>query len=210
MTALVSCCAVQSGCSRFPEEKIPRMKLLIADFDVPLGMKENPKEVRGWWMGANSIYQNPRAGAMFAELVTKEVAPFSFVNLYSRVDLKYYFARKRQALKQAYDYLGDDELDTALARVPKIEYARELKADILLSGHIVHNYLSENRTFHWWKSSAEIECEMTDVLSGQVQWKKKYKFKKRFASQFTVQREIAGRLAGDLKREYFKPMAKKP
>ncbi|MBI3735193.1 hypothetical protein HY256_01615 [Candidatus Sumerlaeota bacterium] len=186
------------------------MKLLIMDFDMPKGMKENVKDVRGWWLGADTIRQNPRAGAMFADLLTHEIAGFKFINLFSRVDLKYYFARKRQALKEAYDYLDDDELDDRMALVPKLDYARELNADIMLSGRIIENYLSENRTFHWWKSIVEVECELTDVLSGEVKWKKKYRLKRRFASQYTPQREIARRAAEDLKREYFRNLANKP
>lgn len=197
-----------SACSgRFPEERVPPMKILIADFAVPPGMKENPKEIRGWWFGADSIYQNPRAGAIMAERITSRVAAWKFVNLYSRVDLKYYYARKRQNLKEAYEYLGDDEIDTLIGQVPQLDFARELGADKLLSGRIVRNHLQQNRTFNWWKSLAEIEVEMTDVLTGRVEWSRTYKASKRFASQYTVQDELAEEIAADLRREYFKPMA---
>lgn len=207
LIALLPSLLLTACADRFPEERVPPMKLLILDFVVPPGMRENPKEIRGWWMGADTIYQNPRAGAIMSERITSRVAPWKFVNLYSRVDLKYYFARKRQNLKESYDYLGEDEIDSLIAQVPQLDFARELGADKLLSGRIVHNHLKENRTFNWWKSIAEIEVEMTDVLTGQVEWSKTYKDSKRFASQYTVQDEIAQQVAKDLRREYFKPMA---
>ncbi len=207
LIAFASVSVLAAGCSRFPEEKIPRLKMLVADFDMPPGMRETPKEIRGWWLGADSIYQNPRAGAMFAECLSHRLTPFAFVNLYSRTDLKYYFSRKRQLLKESYDYLNDDELDALLAEVPKVEYARELKADKLLAGRIFENQLTANRTFHWWSSRARIECTVTDVLTGEVEWKKTYRLKRRFSSQFSVQDEIAAQVAKDLKKNYFRPMA---
>ncbi len=200
-----------SACSgHFPEDRVPKMKILIPDFDVPPGSRETPREIRGWWLGARTIYQNPRAGAMFADHLTTHLARFPFVNLFSRVDLKYYFARKKQNLKEAYGYLTEEELAEAMRQVPKLDFARELGADKLLSGRIVRNFLSEHRTFHWWTSLVEVDCEMTDVLTGKSEWKKTYRLRKFLASQDTVQEELSRRVAQDLKNSYFRPLATSP
>lgn len=200
--------ALSTACARpFPSEGVPKMKILVMDFETPPGLRENPKAIRGWWLGSRNIYQNPRAGSIFAERVSAHLAPLPYINLFSRVDLKYYFARKRQRLSAAYDYLRDEEIDDLMRRVPQLDFAVELGADKLLTGRIIENHLSENRTFHFWSSRARIECRMIDVISGLEEWSKQYELKKRFASQFSIQDEIARQLADDLEEEYFRRLA---
>lgn len=188
-----------SACRSFPEERVPKMKVLIMDFEMTAGMAETPRAIRGWWFGARNIYQNPRSGTIFAERLSANLAVYPYVNLFSRVDLRYYFARKRGRLMDAYSYLDEDEIDGLLRDVPALDYARELGADKLISGRIVENYLSENRTIHNWKSKAHIKCVLIDVASGEEEWKGEYELTERFASQSTVTEEIARRAARDLK-----------
>jgi len=198
-----------AACARapFPDERIPKMQVLIMDFHLPPGLRETPREIRGWWLGASTIYQNPRAGTMFAERLTAHLALYPFVNLFSRLDLKYYFARKRHLLRETFDYLDDAEIDALMDQIPPEDFARELGADKVLSGRIIADYLDENRTIHWWHSATQVQCALTDVLTGRVEWRKDYRLKKFFASQFTIQQELARRVAEDLRDEYFRPLA---
>lgn len=182
------------------------MKILVLDLDVPPGIKENPNAVRGWWLGARNVRQNPRAGTMFAERLRAYLVQYPFVSIFYKPELSRYFARKEQRLKEAYEYLDDEEIDALMAQVPKIDFARELGADKMLTGRVIENYLSENRTIHTWSSRSHVEVEMVDVLTGRVEWQKEYKLRRRFASQFTVQDEIAQEVVKDLKEEYFLPM----
>lgn len=195
------------SCSRYPSERVPPMKILVSDFVLPPGLKENPQAVRGWWVGARTIHQNPRAGAMFAERLSSHLAVFPWVKLFARADLKYYYARKRQLLREAFPNQADEELAGLMEKVPAIDFARDLAADKLLTGRVIENHLSENRTIHWWTSVAEFEIELIDVPSGKTEWKKRYRERRFAASQFSVQDEIAAKAAEDLKKRYFRPLA---
>lgn len=207
-SSLLFALLVFAGCSRpFPADHVPRMKILIPDFEMAEGLREDTRDVRGWWFGANTIYQNPRAGAMFAERLNAKMTPLPFLNMFSVSDLKYYFAGKRELLKKAFPHLEDSEINDMMRQVPVSDFARELGADKVISGRIVSNYLGENRTIHWWSSFAQIEVRVTDAVTGRVEWEKEYQQKRWFASQFTVQDEIAGRVEKDLKEEYFRPLA---
>jgi hypothetical protein len=206
LSAIVSMVLTTGCATRFPEDRVPKMKILVMDFEVPPGIKENPSAVRGWWLGARNVRQNPRAGTMFAERLRAYLVAYPWVSIFYKPELSRYFARKEQRLKEAYDYLDDAEIDELMAQVPQLDYARELGADKLLTGRVVENYLSENRTIHTWSSRSHIEVQMIDVLTGHIEWQKEYKERRRFASQFTVQDEIAQQVVEDLKEEYFRPM----
>ncbi len=199
---------VVAACSRpFHPSQVPKTKVLVAEFEMTPGIEENTRAVRGWWMGAENIYQNKRYGAIFAERLSAHLARYPYVKQFSQLDLKYYLAPKRQLLKDSYPHLEDAEIDDLLADIPDLDFARELRADKLLRGRLIRNYLHENRTFHWWKSIVEVECELVDVPTGRVEWSKEYKKKIRFASPLTVQDEIAREVAEDLQDEYFRHLA---
>jgi hypothetical protein len=183
------------------------MRWLVMPMEQPVAMDEAPRAIRGWWLGARTIRQNPRAGGLLADAISREMAGFEFVNLYSSIDLKYYFADKRDMLKKSYDYLSDAEVDKLLGQVPPVEFARELGADKMVSGRIIRNYMGENRTIHWWWSVVEFECQVTDVPTGKVEWTRRYELREQFASQNSVQLKLAEEVVADLKDEYFRPLA---
>jgi len=198
-----------AGCqTRFPSEQVPKMKWLIVPFSQPPVMGGNPPPVRGWWFGARTIRENPRAGIMLSETLNRRMAALKFLNLYTAIDLKYYFADKRKLLKDAYPQMTDLEIEAALHKVPPIEFGKELGADKVLAGRIVSQYMAENRTFHWWWAVLIAEVQVTDVASGKVEWSRSYTFGKQFASQSDVQEMLGDRLIDDLEQTYFKPMIK--
>jgi hypothetical protein len=196
------------GCAgRFPAERIPKTKWLVMPLEQPPTQSTHPRAIQGWWLGARTLRQNPRAGAMLAESFIHDLAALECLNLYSPIQIRAYFAEKRRLIEEAYPHLSREEIELQLAQVPPIEFARELGADKILSGRIDRHYMGENWTIHWWWSTIQLQCEMTDVMTGQVEWSRKYRVRKQFASQSDVQREIAARLVKDLKKEYLRPMA---
>jgi len=196
-----------AGCqARFNAQSIPRMNWLVMPFEQPPTMATDTKTIRGWWFGAHTIYQNPRAGALLAETDTRVLADLDCVNLFPSLGLKDYFARKRDTLKKTYPYLSAAEIDTLMSNVSSLDFARELGADKVLTGRIVRQYMADNRTFHWWWSVMEAECEVIDVPTGKSEWQHRYFIRRQFASMTTVQEELAGRLVEDLKQTYFRPL----
>ena len=205
---LLGAVLILTGCqSRFPSEQIPKMKWLILPFTQPQAMSENPLAVRGWWFGARTIRQNPRGGDMLAEILSHKMGRLDYLNLYSTIDMKYYFANKRQLLKDAYPHLADKELAALIDGVPPLEYAKDLGADKVLSGRILRMYMGENRTIHWWWSTLAVECQVTDVATGKVEKTFQYDLRHQFASLSSMEEEVADRLIKDLEKQYFRPMA---
>lgn len=214
--AILSCLAMLGGgCQhRFPSEQIPRMKFLILPFSQPPAMSESAINIRGWWLGARTIRQNERAGDLVADVLSRQMARLDYLNLFSSIDLKYYFANKARRLKEHYNKqegrdLSDEEVAKLMAGVPKLEFAKDLGADKLLTGNIVQLYMGENRTIHWWWSVIDVEVQVIDVASGKVEWSKRYHVRKSSASMVHITEEFSQRLIQDLQREYFLPMAAK-
>ena len=199
-----------AGCARrFPSEKIPKMRWLILPFEQPPAQAENPRVITGWWFGADTIRQNPRAGDMMADTLARSMAPLDFINLYSAIDLRYYFADKRELLQDAYPYLQDEEIRALMAQVPRVDFGRELGADKILTGRIVKHRMIENRTIHWWSSELDVECQVIDVLTGEVEWRKQYAYDELFESQNSLQEKLAKDFIEDIKKDYFLKLARK-
>lgn len=192
--------------SRAPAGPMPRMKWLVMPFAQPPSMSAQTRAVQGWWLGARTIRQNPRAGHRLAEQVARQMAKLEAVNLFSRIDLKYYFADKRQALQEAYPHLSRQDADELVTAVPPVDYGRELGADKVLTGRIVREHLAENRTFHWWWSVLEVECEVVDVRTGRREWTRRYELERTFASPQRLETELARRLIEDLRTDYLPSM----
>lgn len=198
-----------AGCARrFPSERIPKMRWLVLPFEQPPAQAENPRVVTGWWFGADTVRQNPRAGDMLADTLSRSMATLDFINLYSAIDLRYYFADKRELLKDAYPYLRDEEVKALMDQVPRVDFGRELGADKILTGRIVTHRMVENRTFHWWSSNLDVECQVIDVLTGEVEWRKQYKYSESFESQSSLQEKLAKDFIRDIKKDYFLKLAR--
>lgn len=203
------------GCAhRFPSEQVPKTKWLILPFNQPPTMAGNTSTVHGWWLTAKTIRQNERAGEMLADNLTRQMAHLEYLNLFSAIDLKYYFANKARRLKEYYKKqenreLTDSETAQLMAQVPKVEFAKDLGADKLLCGRINRQYMSENRTFHWWWAVLDVDVEVTDVATGKVEWSRHYILRQQLSSMMGVQEGLAEQLIGDLEQEYFLPLAKK-
>jgi hypothetical protein len=203
--------AFLTGCrTSFPAERIPRMQWLVLPPSQPPAVSNTPRAIQGWWLSARTIRQNPRAGNQVADLLARRMALLGFVNLYSPVDLRYYFADKRQALQDAYPHLDRREIDNLLNEVPPVKYGSELGADRILTGRIIQLYMAENRTIHWWWSVADVEMQVIDVANDRVIWSKRYRERDQFVSQSAVLERIVDRSIDDLKQEVFLPMAQSP
>lgn len=202
--------AAGSGCTRrFPTERVPQVKLLLVPFEQPPAMATEPRAIRGWWFGETIVRQNTRAGEAMSDALNRAFSRITYVNLYSPIEIKYYFADKEQLLRKAYPYLEDPEVKRLMADVPPQDYARELGADKVLSGRIIRQYMGERVWSNWWWARLEADVYVMDVGTGQREWSKTYKIHKQFASDARLQEELALRVIKDLQREYFAPMTRR-
>jgi hypothetical protein len=198
-----------TGCqTRFPTQSVPRMNWLVMPFQQPPTMNTDTKAIQGWWLGARTIYQNPRAGILLGENCTRAMADLEYVNLYPSLDLRDYFARKREVLKNTYRYLSAAELDGLMNQVSPLDFARELGADKILTGRIIRQYQADNRTIHWWWSVVEADCEIIDVPTGKTEWQHHYYMRGQLDSMSDVQAELATQLIDDMRQNYFRPLGR--
>lgn len=194
--------------SHFPAEQVPKMQWLILPFNQPPEIDKYPRVVKGWWFQAKTIRKNPRGGEMLSDNLRRAMSELEFINMYTTIDLSYYFADKRELLAEAFPQLSRSDIDSHIQNVPKLRYARELGADKMLSGRIVRHYMAENRAFHWWWCVLEVDCSVIDVKSGQEEWNRHYELTDSFVSQQELQEKLIGNLIQDLKQEYFLYLAR--
>lgn len=213
----------------------PSIRLAVLDFSVPRSWHEteNPgelkKEMRGWWFGSRDIWHNPGLGRMAADVYSHELNKEPFINVVSRVDIKYYMARKREQLRRLREQqsrdleatgnpedlkaaarirqMTDAEYTMELQNLPPREIGRELKADRVLVGRIRDSYLAHNRTINWYWTYVDLELDLYDVDSGNVVWHKRWQTKKSFASALYVLEDSAAQVIDMMKNEYFYPPA---
>lgn len=197
-----------AGCAaHFPADRIPKTRWLIMPMEQPPTLQRDTRFIQGFWFFARTVRQNPRAAEMLADTLSRRLAPLDCVNLFSQIDLKYYFADKRQRLEAAYPWLEAERIHELMYGVPPRQYGLELDADKILGGRIIRHYMAENRLVHWWWSVLEVRAQVIDVRTGEIEWEKDYYARDHFGSMSAVQEQIATELVEDLKRDYFLPMA---
>lgn len=189
-------------------ESMPRMRWLVMPLNQADPATTMTRDVHGWWMGARTIRYNPGGGQLLADAISTRLAAYPFINQFSPIDLRYYFADKRKRLSDAYPNLDDAEANRLLSRIPAIDYARELGADKLVRGRIERLYLGENRTIHWWWAILEARVEVVDVRTNKVEWSNRYRVWQNFGSTEDAMNEMAEKMIKDLEKEYLRPMNK--
>ncbi len=205
--ALLVAMTVLAGCQHgLRAEHMPRMRWLVMPFSQT-DPTTGTNELRGWWLGARTIRRNPSGGQLLADAISARLADYPFINQFSPIDLRYYFADKRKKLSTAYPHLKYADAERLLSKVPAIDYARELGADKLVRGRIERLWIGENRTIHWWWAVLQADVEVVDVRTGAVDWRRHYDIWQNFGSTEDAMAELAREMMKGLEREYFKPMA---
>jgi hypothetical protein len=223
-----------AGCGTPPVEvrpPPPSIRIAVLDFAVPSEWR-NPqapdkiaKEREGWWFGSRDVWQNPGLGRVAGDVFSHQLSQLPFVTVVSRVDIKYYMADKRSALKQLRDRqrreleesgspedlrkaqaiaaMTEADYDAELEKLPPWEIGRELGADRVLTGRIRNAYLTFNRAFGFYWTVVDLELDLYDVQTGNVVWHGRRQFKMMFASTLLVLEKAAGEMIQAMKDEYF-------
>jgi hypothetical protein len=204
--ALLVLVAAVASCARKPLREPLKVRIAVLDMQVPKEFK-SPKEVQGWWFSARDVYHDPNAGQIFSDLLAKRLRKLPYLEVHSRVDYKYYVARKLERLKQAFPNLTNDEIASLFNESSPVDIGKDMNhywgVDKVVAGRILSGSTEHNRTFHWWKSSIEIEVSLIDVETGKTEWQATIEKSKNFRSQYRTMELAADELVRRMVKEYF-------
>lgn len=192
-----------ASCAKQQQFEPPRAKLAVLDFKLiqPL---TTPREIKGWWFGSRDLYYNPNVGEKLGDALADELKRrCPFLDVYSRLDLKYYLLGKKEILRRTFPNLTDKEREQIIENLDPLDIGRDLGVDKLLIGEITSCYTSHNRTFHWWSSVMKVNAKLIDIDSGRVEWEKNIKEREMFKSWVATGEEIARRIVMELNEEVF-------
>jgi len=190
--------------SMHPQSRPTPLKILVVDFEADAEILSQPKKVEGWWFSSRDVYNNSSVCEIFADIFArqmKEIIPS--VEVYSRVDFKYYSANMKDRLKKNYPRLNNKSLDYLFSRVSPCDLARDLNLDLVLSAKLNKCYTTHNRAIHWWSSVIDVDVALLDAESGFPEWKAHRDSRKYFLSQYSSMEKVAESLIKQMKKEYF-------
>ncbi|HUT23832.1 MAG TPA: hypothetical protein VM492_05775 [Sumerlaeia bacterium] len=200
---LIGAAGILTACSGLKPVPPLTRRVAVLDFKVPGNVAENSLQVKGWWFGARTVFQNPRAGAIFGDVLSNRLADLEYIEQHSRSDLKYYMARKRGLLGDKFKGFSDEQYNEMLLGVSPVDYGAELGVDYVIAGRIIEAYTSHHRTIHTWYSYASVEVDLWDMATGQVVWTRIFSKKKRFFSQKEAMDRLAPKVVRALDKTYF-------
>ncbi len=205
--ALLATASLLASCSRSAMEPIPPLprRVAVLDFKVSPDIAKTHSQIRGWWLGARTIDQNPNVGRLFADALARRLAKLDYIEQRSRSDLKYYMASKLKRLRSSFLDLGltDADFKKMLDEVSPVDYGEDLGVEQVLTGRVIEAYTSTHRTFRTWHSFVRVEVDVWGVTTGQIVWTEVFSEKKRFYSQSEVMDRLAPKIVKALDKNYY-------
>ncbi len=201
------------GCAHKPTLIQPlRSTVLLMDFEVSGKVKETRHKIVGWWMGARSEFRNENAGKLFADSLTREMRrEMAWVSLFDTLYLRKYFGEKRRLLEEEFteelsamsDEEAKKEIDRLMEQISPASFARELRADRVLTGRVLESRTFFQRTLRYWTSKVEVEFSLTDVATGETLWSCRDDEWEFLDSQKETMDVLARKLVERMKEEYY-------
>jgi hypothetical protein len=188
-----------SGCSRRPLEIIPH-KTMVINFDTSTSY-EPGFTLHGWWFSSRDHRRNENAGKIFADVLARKLRDLPEVELYPRINLRYYLDAKEKQLASLYPELNEETLSGLMNQVDPVTFARDRECSILILGTIYDSYLVHNRTIHWWQSYVDGEIRVIDASTGDEIWNYPFHERDNFKSQLGLYEKIARRVVKKIKKK---------
>ena len=192
------------SCSRMKPAPPLSRRVVVLDFKIPESHIKNPTEVKGWWLSARNIYQNPRDGIIFADILARHLLDLKYLEQQSRTDLKFYMGQKRKLLSDKFKDMKPEEVNKALAEISPIDYGSELNVDHVITGQIIDSYTLEHRTIHNWYSKVRVRVDLYDMATGKVIWSQEFAQRRQFLAQVDCMEDIAAQATRALDKFYKK------
>jgi hypothetical protein len=190
--------AAATGCARrqvfVPRHQVPR-RAVVLDFAEADKVRTLPKEVVGWWFGGRDVLRDENIGQTIADEVHATLGELSYLDLYSRLDLKYYNKARKEKLRSTFKdpAYTEVEYDKMMDRISPLAIGRDLMVDYVVAGRVNDAYLARNRTIEWTWSRVDVDIELWDVRTGKVIWRLKVDDSRQLASPALLMRELLWR-----------------
>lgn len=194
--ALILAALLSGGCSRARPEIIPH-KTMVMNFATPPDYKAG-FTLHGWWFTSRDHRRNENIGILFADQLARALAPLPEVDVYPRLDLRYYLDAKRKSLDAAYPNLTEEQRDRLFGEIPPLTFARDRGCDVLVVGDIFDSYVVHHRTIHWWQGVLRGEVRFLDVRTGEELARYQFSERDNFKSQMAMCEKVAARIARKL------------
>ncbi|MBN1866294.1 hypothetical protein JW916_03280 [Candidatus Sumerlaeota bacterium] len=201
---LVALAALASGCSRLETAAPLTRRVVVMDFRIPRSVAEKEFQIKGWWFGAHTIFQNPRAGEVFADALALQLHRLEYLEQHSRTDLKFYMEGNRQRLQDRFKGRPDGDYDRMLSEISPVDYGLDLGVDQVITGRLIECFTSQHRTIQTWYSQVKVEVQVWDMKSARAVWNRTFFERSRFASQSIAMQRVAGRIVKALDRKFYR------
>lgn len=156
------------------------------------------KDSRGWWFGRQDIYVNANIGRMASDLLTDELRETGIYNVRSRHDLKYYYADKKDLIKNKFGSMTSDDLKKAILLLDPVSIGRELGVQKVVVGHICDSELRKAVAPGSFASVASLTVAVFDVASGRMEFEKCYRKIAYHSTQYFQMERIAREVTKDI------------
>jgi hypothetical protein len=162
---------------------------------------ETEKDLRGWWFGSQDVYYNANMGRIAADVFGEAMQQCSLFNVYSRDDLRCYYADKADVLHEQLS-INDKQVEQALLTMNPVSVGRELGVQKVLVGHICDSEMRHNRTSGQFSAATSFSVSLYDVATGKLEFTRNYGGVKSRRSQYSAFEEDAQRFVRDIKAQY--------
>jgi curli biogenesis system outer membrane secretion channel CsgG len=181
---------------RVSESRDENRQLQYSDKEV-----KTETEIRGWWFGSTDVYFSESAGKMAADLFSDAIREEGAFNLYSRENLKYYYADKKEVLNTKLK-IADKDLDKALLTLNPVRVGREVGADKVVVGHICDSERRHSRAFGYFGTMNSYQVSVYDVRSGRLEYTQSFSGFRGRRSPYGAFEEDAGKFAAGMAAYY--------
>ncbi|MCX7719248.1 MAG: CsgG/HfaB family protein [Candidatus Sumerlaeaceae bacterium] len=169
----------------------------LLDLEKPL---KTEADIRGWWFFSQNVYTNENIGNIAADVISDQLREDGVFEIYSRENLKYYLADKRDILRAKFKNLDDKKVREAVRMLDPVEIGRELGVDYVVLGRICTSEMRHSRAFGYFNSTMSFSVVVVDVRTGCPWFQAPYGGSKGRHSQLTALEEYAQLVSQDIMR----------
>jgi hypothetical protein len=192
-----------ASCSRMKPAPPLTRRVAVLDFKVPTEFAKNNSDYEGWWFSSREVMRNPRAGELFADILSREILPLDYLEQNSRTDLKFYIGKKRSMLMDTFKGYDEKEYTKMLDEISPLDYGLELGVDQVITGRIIDAYTSTHSILKTWHSKVSVEVNVWDMHSGQIVWSRIFTARKNFLSQSEAMIKASKKIVRALDKTYY-------